>query len=189
MSASAGEQSGKRTGVLGGTFDPVHLGHLAVADHACSVLALDRIIFIPAARPPHKPEIEISSFAHRAAMLRLALEGQPEFVLSCMEEKREGPSYSIDTLQELRATLGEDEKIFFLIGMDAFAEIDTWKEFRRLPQLCDMVVIDRSDLSQEMMEKVSRRFGPYAYHTGEKCWICPGITGRIHYLADRKSVV
>jgi nicotinate-nucleotide adenylyltransferase len=183
LSESAGEQSRTRTGVLGGTFDPIHQGHLAVAAHACSALSLDRIVFIPAARPPHKPEFAISPFAHRVAMLELALKGHPQFVLSSMEEKREGPSYSIDTLQELGISFGKKEKLFFLIGMDAFVEINTWKKFREIPRVCDIVVIDRSEYSLELMARLTGFFGSYVFSPQENCWICPDLPGRIHSLS------
>ncbi|MBU0479873.1 MAG: nicotinate-nucleotide adenylyltransferase [Proteobacteria bacterium] len=159
MSAAESERGG-RTGVLGGTFDPVHLGHLAVAEHAFASLQLNRVLFIPAARPPHKPDLKITPFVHRAAMLELALQDRPGFVLSTMEEKRSGPSFSVDTLRELRSVLGEAEKIFFLIGMDAFAEIATWKNYRLLPELCDLVVIDRPDFPLELMKKTVSLFDP-----------------------------
>lgn len=179
MSTSAKDQSGKRLGVLGGTFDPVHLGHLAVADYVFSKLAFDQIVFIPAARPPHKPNLKTAPFSHRVAMLELALENRPEYTVSTMEKRRSGPSYSVDTLKELRRGLQKNDLMFFLIGMDAFTEIDTWKDFRSLPTLCDIVVIDRPDHPADILQNTISRLGSYEYSADGACWISRELTGRI----------
>ncbi len=129
----------KKIGLLGGTFDPVHNGHLAVAKHVLRVLALDSIWFIPAASPPHKSAHEdgreISSFTHRVAMLERAISHHSSYVISDIEAKRSAPSYSIDTINILLQQIGEQADLFFIIGADAFIEIDTWKRYKELPIL------------------------------------------------------
>ncbi len=133
----------KRLGILGGTFDPVHLGHLAVAQVALDTLALDQVLFIPSFKPPHKVELAIAPFAERLAMLKLALEGHCHFAISALEGDRQELSYTIDTLRELRHRLGEESDLFFLMGFDAFVEMATWKSYREIPKLADLVVINR----------------------------------------------
>ncbi|MGV1099400.1 nicotinate-nucleotide adenylyltransferase [Thiovibrio sp. JS02] len=139
------EHIGRRVGILGGTFDPVHNGHLAVARAVREELKLDALLFVPASLPPHKLNYPISPFRHRLAMLALAIEGRQGFFLSAMEGKRLGPSYSIDTLRALRAALPADTELFFIIGMDAFAEITSWKQYPHLLDQAHFVVAGRPD--------------------------------------------
>ena len=162
-------QSGRRTGILGGTFDPVHNGHLAVARLALERLKLDRVMFIPAARPPHKRAGAITSFAHRAAMLELALGAEPCFELCRIEEKRPGPSYSIDTLRQLRR-LFADDRFFFIIGLDAFAEIDSWKEWRQLPRFTSFAVINRSGPEKFAGREIIPRLFPRCRQEEKNIW-------------------
>ena len=135
--------SERRIGILGGTFDPVHVAHLRVAEEAREALALDRILFVPAATPPHKSGHRISPAADRLAMLRLAVAGNPRFRVSPMEIERRGRSYSIDTLRTLRAQLPAATRITFLVGLDQFREIGTWKEYGDLFALADFAVLSR----------------------------------------------
>ena len=152
-----------RVGLLGGTFDPVHVGHLAVAETVLTRLRLDRMLFIPAARPPHKKGHIITSFRHRAAMLELALASFPAYELWPLEEERPGPSFSIDTLRELRLRLGDESRFFFITGFDAFSEINSWKEWDHLLALTAIVVIDRpSHDGGNMAELVKSLFPGYA---------------------------
>lgn len=141
----------KRLGILGGTFDPVHLGHLAVAQVALNALSLDQVLFIPSFKPPHKVDLVITPFADRLAMLKLALAGRPEFSFSALEGERQQLSYTIDTLNELRMSLGEEPDLFFLMGYDAFIEMATWKRYRDIPRLADIVVINRPQSQQGSM--------------------------------------
>jgi nicotinate-nucleotide adenylyltransferase len=151
-----------RIGLLGGTFDPVHLGHLAVVETVLPCLQLDRMLFIPAARPPHKTGFSITSFSERAAMLKLALASFPCYELCPLEEDRPGLSFSIDTLRELRQRFGRKSRFFFIIGFDAFAEINSWKEWEHLLDLTAIVVINRpSHDGGNMAELVSRLFPGY----------------------------
>lgn len=173
---------GTRVGILGGTFDPVHLGHLALATAARARFALDTVLFIPAAQPPHKLRTPLAPFADRVAMLRLALAGEEGLAISEMERDRPGPSYSIDTLKELRQQLGERVHLFFCIGMDAFAEITSWKHHTELFRYADFVVVERPAAGglglAEFLAAELPRFRP----AGEGSWQHPD-GGCIHALA------
>ena len=175
---------GTRVGILGGTFDPVHNGHLAVAEAVRQALALSSILFVPAFLPPHKPTYAISPFAHRAAMLDLAVADRPGFFVSRLEAEREGPSYSIDTLRTLRQALGQDVQLFFIIGMDAFAEIHTWKANRELLDHASFVVIGRPDHCQQSCgQTVAANFPGYAFVEALGSWQGNSGQGGIHPVA------
>jgi len=130
-------------GLMGGTFDPVHNGHIAVAEKASARLELDEVIFMPAAQTPLKEENCITAVEHRVEMVRLAIAGHPNFRLSTIEMNRTGPSYTIDTVSELRDLIGEDSEIFFLMGCDSLANFHLWKEPERLIQACRLVAVPR----------------------------------------------
>lgn len=171
---------GRRVGILGGTFDPVHNGHLALGRAVRHDLNLDAVLFIPAFLPPHKYTHRITPFAHRVAMLRLAIEHEPSFIVSDLEAKRQGPSFSIDTLRTLRAVLAAETELFFMVGMDAFAEIATWKEYDRLLDHCHFVVVERPDqCGVSLADLVTRSFPGYQ-KTAAGCWQAVGRPGRIH---------
>jgi nicotinate-nucleotide adenylyltransferase len=131
-----------RIGVFGGSFDPIHLGHLRAAEEAREALALDRVLFVPAANPPHKPTRKLADGALRLEMTRLAVADHPAFVVSTIELERGGVSYSVDTLEEIRRTEG-DASLFFLVGVDAFREIHLWRDVTRLFELAHVVVVRR----------------------------------------------
>ncbi|MEI6499488.1 MAG: nicotinate-nucleotide adenylyltransferase [Armatimonadota bacterium] len=116
----------KRVAVLGGTFDPVHYGHLAAAELVADQYELDRVIFLPNRLPPHKPGHQISPPEDRYLMTVLATNSNPRFTVSRLELEREGPSYTLDTLRSLRAELGPECAVYFIIGADAVLEIATW---------------------------------------------------------------
>ncbi len=133
----------QRVGILGGTFDPVHIGHLRIAQEALEALALDRVLFIPAAGPPHKLQGAVLPFRHRYRMIALSIEGNPRFFLSDIERQMGGKSYSVHTLLQLhRQSLGQEE-YFFLLGSDSFMELDTWYRYRDLFALAHLVVLQR----------------------------------------------
>lgn len=117
-----------RIGILGGTFDPVHEGHVAAADAALRALALDRVLFIPSHQPPHRPGEPCASAFHRFAMVSLVAASRDEFVASDLELRRPGPSFTADTLRELHASGVGPQQIFFITGTDAFAEIANWRD-------------------------------------------------------------
>jgi nicotinate-nucleotide adenylyltransferase len=130
-----------RLGVFGGTFDPIHLGHLRAAENALECLELDRVAFIPAGTPPHRAE-PLSSPLDRYAMTALATAGHPRFAVSDVEIRRDGPSYTVDTVADLRREIpGAD--VFVIVGSDTFPEMATWKEHERLLALCTVAVVAR----------------------------------------------
>lgn len=129
--------------LLGGTFDPVHLGHLAIARAATERFDLDCVYFVPAAAPPHKRGRRLTEFQHRFAMLALATAEEQRFVPSLLEANSAQPSYSIETVRRLKASLDISNKLYFLIGVDAFMDISSWKQPVELLSECDFVVASR----------------------------------------------
>ncbi len=141
-----------RVGVFGGTFDPIHLGHLAVARSIQSSLGLDNVIFVPAGQPWLKADTPVSHVKDRVQMLRLALARRRAFELSTIEADRPGPSYTVDTMETLQRQLGSDADLFFLLGSDALMDIAKWKEPQRLIQLCQLVAFARPGFGLPTME-------------------------------------
>lgn len=129
-------------GLMGGTFNPVHCAHLRIAEEARNVCRLDRVLFIPAADPPHKPLAGEVSFARRCEMVRLAIAGIPAFELSDIEGQREGKSYSVDTIGFFH-TQRPDDRLFFIIGSDSFFEIGLWHRYAEIFRLCSLIVVER----------------------------------------------
>lgn len=149
-----------KVGIFGGTFDPVHIGHLRIAEEAREYLALDTLVFIPAASPPHKPGRRITSFGRRWEMLKLAVDGHPYFQISDLESRLPGKSYTVITLRRLHEEYREDADFYFLLGLDSFLELDTWWHFPQLFELARMVVLrrpgcDAGQLESFLREKVS----------------------------------
>ena len=131
-----------RLGILGGTFNPIHFGHLAAADEVRERLQLEKVIFIPSFLPPHKSNEEMPSTVHRQEMVRLAIKDNPHFILSDIELRRGGRSFTIDTILELLRMNAETD-LYFITGLDSFLEIGTWKDGERLLTLCSFVVLSR----------------------------------------------
>jgi nicotinate-nucleotide adenylyltransferase len=134
---------GRKLGLLGGTFDPIHYGHLDAAEAARAALALDEILFVPAHDPPHKPIDPRATSFHRFALAALAVNDRPACRVSDLELAREGQSYTVDTLRTLHTTGWPASQLFFILGADAFAEIATWKEFPSVLDAAHFVVIAR----------------------------------------------
>jgi nicotinate-nucleotide adenylyltransferase len=128
--------------IFGGTFDPIHNGHLAVARAAADRFHLDRVLFVPAARPPHKQVGAQASYDHRVRMAELAGAGEPRFEVSRLEENTER-SYSIETIEKLRKRLAPADELFFLIGADAFADIQTWRRWQDVAREVHFLVVSR----------------------------------------------
>lgn len=137
-----------RVGVLGGTFDPLHLGHLRAAEVAREELMLERVLFVPAANPPHKRGARVTDARERIAMLELVLEAEDGFELSTIEIDRGGPSYTIETLDELQGQHPETE-YWFITGSDAFLEIRTWKNWESLLERYTFVVHGRPGMASD----------------------------------------
>lgn len=153
------EQAVSLTGLFGGTFNPIHLGHLKVAEEVISRLPLDRILFIPSYIPPHKSSAEVVPVRHRLKMVEIACQGHPDFLVSEVEARRPGPSYSIVTLRRLRQARPQDQ-FFFIVGSDAFLEIETWKDYDRLLRECSFIVVSRPGFGIKSLEKVIERIKP-----------------------------
>jgi len=134
----------KKIGVLGGTFDPIHCGHLVIAEDARACLHLEKVLFVPAHQPPHKPTGSYSALEHRVHMTELAVADNPHFVLSLIEAERPGPSYSVDTVRQLRDESGPGVDLYFVIGMDSLANILRWCRPAELIKLCRIVVAERA---------------------------------------------
>ena len=136
-----------KIGVLGGTFDPIHIGHLKVAEAVTTSLTLDEVIFMPAGQPWLKINNAISPAEHRLQMMRLALAGRANFRLSTMEIERPGPTYTVDTMAELERQLGEGDELFFILGWDNLTQLPQWHEPSRLIKLCRLAAVPRVDFS------------------------------------------
>ena len=136
-----------RAGILGGTFDPVHFGHLRAAEEVADAFDLSTVLFIPAAKPPHKDERELTAFTHRWRMLELAVAGNSRFALSDLENHRPGKSYSVETLTQLLSQLEESARLYFVVGLDAFLALPTWHRYQDLLSLCHFVVVTRPGYS------------------------------------------
>jgi nicotinate-nucleotide adenylyltransferase len=132
-----------RLGILGGTFDPIHFGHLDAADAARQALKLDQVWFVPSYDPPHRPTDPLASGFHRFALVSLAIQGDDSLHVSDMELRRTGPSYTADTLRAFASEGCKPSQLFFILGSDAFAEIATWREFPAVLDAANFIVIAR----------------------------------------------
>jgi nicotinate-nucleotide adenylyltransferase len=133
-------------GVFGGTFDPIHVAHLAVAQAAAEAIGLERVLFVPAGEPPHKPGVALTPARHRVAMVELAIAGNERFAADRLELERDGPSYTVDTLDALRGerlAAGIDPDLALILSADAFLQLMTWREPRRIVELARLVVAPR----------------------------------------------
>ena len=151
-------------GLMGGTFDPVHVGHLAIAEEARDALGLDRILFVPAGTPPHKPASEVTATDHRVAMVELAIADNPDFELSRIEVDRPGPSYTVDTVEQL----AEDAEVTVILSAETFRELPTWHEPERLFEAAFVAVVPRE-----------------GYPAPDPGWLAtafPGREDRVRYL-------
>ncbi len=137
------------TGFMGGTFDPIHVAHLIIAEEALDRLGLDRVVFIPAARPPHKSVRGLSPIEDRLAMVRLAIEGNARLGVSDIETRRAGKSYTVETVHELREKFGVDGELHFIIGADSLTQFFTWKDPEELLEECRFVVAPRPGVDVE----------------------------------------
>jgi nicotinate-nucleotide adenylyltransferase len=149
-----------RVGILGGSFNPIHVGHLIQADEARARLDLDRVLFVLAKAPPHKSAAALLDQGQREDLLRLALDGAPRFEVSRIEIEREGPSYTIDTLRDLRAAHAAGTEIHFLMGADSLIDLASWREPEEIMKLARVAVFPRAGydpngVSPEIRRKVT----------------------------------
>jgi nicotinate-nucleotide adenylyltransferase len=143
-----------KIGVLGGTFDPVHNGHLAIAEEARSYLNLNEVIFLPAGQPWMKSDRSISPARNRTAMLALALQSRPYFKSSTIEIEHQGPSYSVNSIAELKAQAVEPTDWYFILGWDNLAKIPQWKEPAKLIEMCFLAAVPRPGYERPNMKKL-----------------------------------
>ena len=185
-----------KIGILGGTFNPIHIAHLRIAEEVRDRIDLAKVVFVPAATPPHKPLAEDLPFACRYEMVRRALVGNPCFDLSDIEGKRAGKSYSIDTLEAFRSELPDDE-FFFIIGSDSFLDIGSWHEYAAIFSLCNIVVVERpgavvTALDQALPVAIAHEFCYYAaekrlaHRSGYSVYYLEGVPLDISSSAIRK---
>ncbi len=132
-----------KIGIMGGTFDPIHLGHLAMAESAREIFELDKILFMPSANPPHKVEQNITPAMHRVMMTFLATKSNENFEVSQAEILRGGISYTIDTMKDLHEKFGEETELFFIIGADSLKDLPTWHKSRELVKKCHFIAAGR----------------------------------------------
>jgi nicotinate-nucleotide adenylyltransferase len=147
-----------RVGLLGGTFDPFHLAHRRLADAALATLTLDQVIFIPTGQPWLKAGLPLSQACHRVAMVRLAISGQSRYSVSEIEVNRAGPTYTVDTLEQMSLELGPEVELYLILGMDALEHFHRWKEPRRILGLSRLAVAARPGLGGFNLETFLTEF-------------------------------
>lgn len=153
-----GEPSGRRIGILGGTFDPPHLGHLLIAETARVALGLESVLFVPAGEPWLKSGQRITPATHRLRMVRLAVADNPDFCVCDCEVRRSGASYTVDTLRELRSSYPQDTGFYFIVGSDVLDQFHRWKEPDCILQLCRLAVIERPGGPDDGVVVLAERF-------------------------------
>ena len=151
-----------RLGLLGGSFNPIHNGHLAIARQTREALGLDRILFIPTGQPPHKHSGSLAPAQDRYEMVRLAIASDPTLAISDVELRRPGKSYSIDTVRLLQQEYGAQTQLFFLVGLDAFLDFPSWRDPQALLELCQFVILSRPGQSFRSLSTV-RLLPPIPY--------------------------
>ena len=143
----------KKIGIMGGTFDPIHNGHLLIAEYARVHFKLDKILFIPTGNPPHKEKSHITSNMHRYNMVLLAINSNENFLLSTLEMDREGVTYTVDTINTLKS-IYENTDFYFIMGSDSLLQIHTWKEYEKLLKSCKFIVAKRPGYTSDTLDKI-----------------------------------
>lgn len=159
----------KRVGIMGGTFDPIHIGHLVIAEEIRNKFNLDKVIFIPTGNPPHKDNKKITSARHRYIMTLLATISNPYFEVSTIEIDKKGTTYTIDTIKTLRKVCSNDVELYFITGADSILELHTWKNVGELLKLCNFVAATRPGFEVAKLEKkiqeINSEYGVNIYTT------------------------
>ncbi|QIB26650.1 nicotinate-nucleotide adenylyltransferase [Caloranaerobacter azorensis] len=159
----------KRIGIMGGTFDPIHIGHLVIAEEIRNEFKLDKIIFIPAGNPPHKDNKKITPAKHRYIMTLLATISNPYFEVSAIEVERKGVTYTIDTIKTLREICSNDIEIYFITGADSILELHTWKNVKELLKLCNFIAATRPGFEminlKKKIQEMNDKYGANIYTT------------------------
>jgi nicotinate-nucleotide adenylyltransferase len=174
--------TGSRLGLMGGTFNPIHFGHLRAAEEVAEGFRLSRLLFVPSGQPPHKPHRPVVEFEHRLAMVRLASAGRPGFGVSDVEGHRRGPSYTVDTLGFFQKAWGPAATLYFIVGLDAFLDVASWRDYRRLFTLAHLVVISRPGTDPLDLEPLLKAMVSvdYAWYEGERAFFHPRLLP-VHY--------
>ena len=159
-----------KTGVLGGTFDPVHVGHVSMAETAAIKLGLDQVILVPAGRPTTRPSQSVTPSEHRLKMLRLAVKDKPRLAVSDIEIKRPGPSYTVDTLREIKKNHGAKGEIYFILGWDSLEQLPQWREPSEIIKLCLLAAVPRPGCRKPDLNALEQKI--------------PGISGRVIFLNE-----
>lgn len=168
----------KKVGILGGTFDPIHLGHIGLAKAALAEMALDEIIFIPSAIPPHKNR-KISPFDHRVKMLKIACRGYEKFNVCTIEGDLPKPSFTLDTMVALTEHFGGNQQFYFIIGSDAFLEFTTWKGYEKVLAIVHFTIAIRNKSDRAVLPQFIRDLG---YEAFDGCWNGGHYQKSIHVL-------
>ncbi len=169
LNAQSNKAGSLNVGLMGGTFDPIHMGHLVTAEEARQQFNLDYVVFVPTGIPPHKDEKTISLPEHRYLMTSLAVMSNPSFFVSRFEIDKEAPTYTVDTVRHFACGKGPGLEVFFITGADAILEIFTWKDYEELLRLCTFIAVSRPGYSLE-------RF----YESLERS--CPEMRHKVHLL-------
>jgi nicotinate-nucleotide adenylyltransferase len=146
--------SGRKIGIMGGTFDPPHLGHILPVEIAAAEFNLDWVWFIPAFIPPHKQDQRRTDPYHRTAMLGLALKNFPRFKIASLELLRGDISFTIDTIRELKSQVNAQDRLFFIMGSDSFLEVHTWYSPAQLLSACDFIIVNRGEVQEELRKNL-----------------------------------
>lgn len=162
-----------RVGMFGGTFNPVHWGHLRSAEEIREIFDLEQVIFIPTNISPHKKSTELVSASHRLNMLDRAVERNPYFFTSDVELKRPGESYSIETIGHVKQSFEKELTLFFIMGMDAFLEINSWRNYQELFSLCNFIVMTRPGYETKGLDRVipAQMMKDFVYHPDERKFV------------------
>jgi len=155
---------GDRIGLLGGSFNPIHCGHLIAARSVAEQLGLSYVAFLPSATPPHKDVAGLINAQHRAEMVRLALAEEAEFLFSDVDLQRIGPTYTIDTVRHFRRACGPDAELFWIIGHDSLADLPSWRCIGQLVDECTLVTVSRPDNAQPDWSILESTLGPERIH-------------------------
>lgn len=156
-----------KIGVFGGTFDPIHLGHIGAAEKARDSMRLSVVLLVPAGQPMLKPPQPITPAEHRLQMLRLAIENNPDFKVSEIEIKRYGPSYTVDTMEELRRQYIDDD-LYFILGWGSLSQLPQWRDAKRIIELCRLIAVPRPGCVKPSLEAMEAEI--------------PGISERVLFL-------
>jgi len=153
------EQKKRKIGIMGGTFDPIHIGHLVIAEAVRNEYNLDQVLFIPASTPPHKQNLAVTSAIHRYIMTVMATYSNPYFFVSTIEMERSGPSYTVDTILALMEQFGDQTEFYFIMGADSVQDLPTWNNAERLLELCSIIAAARPGCGGKI-DDIIRHFGP-----------------------------